>query len=730
MLKAHPDMAKLNSFSMPFLVTITRHLVPRGGEGTSAVSTQLMTREQLLNWQGVKLLTDFGPGYYHFHVVDPGGQGEDEWKVKLGTEAAAQEGQMPGPFGSPVAMPAGPTAPLDSDVKQIMPGFWYNEALGLLHTRWGTTVPWKQGEPWPSAPLSTSASTTATAPGATWAYPGWNGGGPSTPWMPGWGNFPAADDSKLEAMKLQLAEQERRLETEQRRRDEDKREREAADARAETRRLIEENQKQMMALVERLTAKPDGPSARELALEREASEERRRREDLEREEKREERRREDMRIADERHREEMRVFREAAASKPDPMLNLLTQFMTTSQVTQGENVRMIRESSAQATAAAERGAGQVLELARTQRDGAIEAARTTVDMMKENMGVQKDFFTQMLEMKGTDSTPWWGSMIQEGLNRVGAVGEMLAQRQQQQAQQTQYVPPPQPQQQRPRAQTVPGIPVAPSMPAVGRPGFIDTGGRPAGAEHDVENDEWVLPGGHRVKNSVVQQRGWKFALEDLSRRISHAPPVIVPAPAAPTEDAPMNGASNGAGHAPPAATAAAPAPTATAPRGRRAAAKPRHRRAPRAQAPAMAPPADPKGYTGAEVAKASILDVFEATKVALDPEFFGEVWNYVQQLRTTPPEPEAAVGYILQARSYVRSMGKNPPAMELIDAGHFEVLVMRLFPGLPEDYQHAIVDGLRAQLSGEGGDAGGEGGGEGEGGDDEEGDDDGEEAQQ
>jgi hypothetical protein len=141
----------------------------------------------------------------------------------------------------------------------------------------------------------------------------------------------------------------------------------------------------------------------------------------------------------------------------------------------------------------------------------------------------------------------------------------------------------------------------------------------------------------------------------------------------------------------------------------------------------MAPPADPKGYTGAEVAAASIHDVFEATKVSPDPQFFGEVWNYVQQMRANPPTPEAAVSYIMQARSYVRSRGKNSPAMELLDAEHFEVLVMRLFPELPEDYQHAVVEGLRAQLSGGGGEeGGGEGGGEGEGEDD----DEGEEAQQ
>lgn len=710
MLKAHPDVAKLNSFSTPFMVTITRHLVPRGGEGMSVVPTQQMTREVLFNWQGVKLLTDFGPGYYHFHVVDPGGNGEDEWKVKLGTEAATQEGQMPGPFASPSPMGPPPGAPgLDPDVKQIMPGFFYNEALGLLSTPWRATVPWRPDQPLPIAPATTSAATPAAS---TWAYPGWNGGGGQGGfgWPPnstGWG-FPAADDSKIEALKAQMAEQARQLESERRQRDEDKREREAAEQRTEMRRMQEDTNKRFETLFEKLTAKPSGPSESELALRREIEETKRHAEAVEAET----RRREEMRLADDRHREEMRLMREEikanAANKPDPMLNLLTSFLTTSQVTQGENVRMIRESSAQATAAAERGATQVLELARSQRDGALEGAKLSMDMMKDNMSTQREFYGQMLEMKGSDNSPWWAGMAQEGLAKIGAVGQALAERaqQQQQTQQTQYIPPQRVPSAAPRQQTVPGVPMPTAIPSVSRPGFVDTGGRPAGTEWDQAGDsgngEWVLQGGYRVKNSTVQLHGWKKAIEDLGRRVQRATPTMpVAAPAQePVVDAGVNGAGNGV-HA---ATPEVPAPSVAAPaRGSKKRRGTKGRRGPQLVQPeaVAVPAATPPTYDTDGVAKHKPEDVFESLQPIDDPTLFGEIWSYVQQLRMAPPAPAQTVDYVLKARSYVRGLGKNPPAMELVDSEHYEVLVLRLFPQAPPDYRNAVVEGLRAALAGE-----------------------------
>lgn len=675
----------------------------------SVVPTQLMTRDQLYDWQGTKLLTTYGPGYYHFHVTDPGGNSEDEWKVKLGTEAAAQEGSMAGPYpspgGAPMMGPPTPGTPLDGEVKQIMPGFFHNEVLGLLTTPWRTTVQWRPGDPWPQPP-ATAANTTTPASTA-WSYPGWQGGGT------GWGAWPAVDtkSSELDAMKARLEAQERQIENDRRRADEEKRDRQAEELRGETRRMVEENNRRFETLIEKFTSKPTGPSESELRIERELAETRRRAE----EDKKEAQRREEQRLADDRHREEMRLVREeikaSTANKPDPMLALFGQILNQQTTSATETARMIRETSAAATAASERSTSQILEIARTQNTGVAEASRMGMESMKDLVGTQREVFGQLMELRGGDSDPPWVRVVGSVMDRIGPIGEALAarnaQQQQQQQPAPQYIPPAA--QRAPQAQTVPGIPVPPAIPSVGRPGFVDTGGRPAGAEFDGENDEWVLQGGYRVKGATVQLVGWKKALEDLGRSVRMAAPTM---PGQPTSDAGLNGAGAPVAHE-------APPPVQAAPAARRGKQK---RGGKRRQAPAPTPPADPKGYSIAEMREHSAEDVFEATKGVADPAFFGDIWDYVQRMRATPPAPTATVNYILQGRGFLRTNGKNPPAMELLDAEHYDVLVLRMFPQAAVEYRTAVVEGLGAALAGEGGEGG-------EGGEDDEGDDDGEEAQ-
>ena len=254
---------------------------------------------------------------------------------------------MPGPTMYPSVPPAPtPNAPLDGDVKQIMPGWFFNEALGLLSTPWRETIPWRQGEALPKPP--TGASHLAAVP--TTATPwGWQ-----QPMPGGWGGYPiSGGSSEIDALKAELAEANRRremdeLKADQRRRDDEaasrEKERIAEDRRREDQRLAREEQRreedrrrdekraqEMADLIARLTAKPAGPSEHEQRLEREMLEEKRRREDGEREAVR----REEDRRRDEQHRTELaamnerveRTLREANANRSDPMMTVFKEVL-------------------------------------------------------------------------------------------------------------------------------------------------------------------------------------------------------------------------------------------------------------------------------------------------------------------------------------------------------------------------------------------------------------------
>lgn len=712
LLKSAPDMAKLNSFS-GLTVTVTKHMAPRGTTGQMVVPTQAMSKEQLL-----ALLTSiplqYGPGFYRFEATDTGGQGEDKWMVKLGTEVMpTQEGL---PMGQPPYMqqPPVPGAPLDPEVKQIMPGYFFNEALGLLTTPWRETVQWRIGEALPRQPAS-AGHLSLVPPNATpWGWPGQQQPG-------GWGSYPATEtkSTELEAMKLQLAESERRREeTDRRREDREREDRREAEAKRD-REAAEARFEKMFAA---LTAKPSGPSESEQRFQREAEETRRRLEESERraaEDRKEAQRREEARIADERHREQINLVREemkavaaaATANKTDPMMTLFGTILQTQAAGATETARMIRETSQAAQAASERSTTQVLDLARSQRETASESSKTVLEGMKGLMEMQTGVYNQLLEVAGNSGgQPWYAGVLQEGVGKIGLLGQALMERNQQPAQ-PQYVGPQRIVQARPgqpMARPMPGRPAAPQVAAAPEvPG--NTGTRPPEAEYDPVTEEFVFPDGWRVKQAVVQQTGWATVLK---RRSFMGTPVAVAAPA------PTNGTTAPPVTGLPPAVAAPVAPDVVlppAPAAKKKAAKNKKKGRAAAPAPepdddddvplAVPPPANSVGYTQEELRAMEPDQMSEIIKPLADEQLFGAMLQYVIDLRRRVASnlPVAkATEFILGTRAYANSFGgAPPPAFELLASGHLEVLVDRLLPDAPEEYQDAVINLMEQTLEAE-----------------------------
>jgi hypothetical protein len=686
-------MAKLNAFS-DLTVTVTKHMAPTGTTGQMITPTQRMSKEQLL-----ALLThlplQYGPGFYRFEAVDTGGQGEDKWMVKLGAEVAPTTEGLPMGPQPPYMPPPAPGMPLDADVKQIMPRFFFNEALGLLTTPWGETVQWRMGDPWPRPP--TSAGHLSLVPQNATPYNWQQQPG-------GWGSWPATETKspELEAMKLQIAEDRRRVEETERRREEREREDRRAEEAKRDREASEARFEKMFAL---MTAKPAGPTETEQRLLRETEETRRRLEESERratETQKEAQRQADQRAADERHREEMRLVREeikaATANKTDPMMTLFGTILQTQSTSATETARMIRETSQAAQVASERNTTQILELARAQRESASESGKTVLEGMKGLMDTSTTFYQQMLEVAGQGSQPWYAGVLQEGVGKIGLLGQAIMEKNQQQAVQPQYMPPQRIVQGRPGQPMQPGMRPMPQQPVAQVAPVANT--RPHDAEYDQATEEFVFPDGWRVKQSVVQQNGWAAVLK---RR----PPAPVAAPPAPT-----NGTTAAPVSAPPPVVVApAPAPPAhiaTAPTKRKPNKKKRGRAAPEPtpESPAAPPPpANGVGYSTEEIRAMDADQIGEIVDALDDAVLFGGMMTYVNDLRARAAKglpPAKAAEFILGTRTYIHSFGASPPpAFELLAADQLEVLTERLLPDAPEEYQDAVIDIMEKQLAAE-----------------------------
>jgi hypothetical protein len=482
-------------------------------------------------------------------------------------------------------------------------------------------------------------------------------------------------------------------------------------------------------MIEKLTARPSGPSDSELRLQAELAETRRRQEESDRrmeEQRREELRRQELRDMEVKFQATIRELREMNVNKQDPMLPMLMTLITQQQASAMEAVKAIQAATANGTAAAERSQQQMMaqlqssimspiqlmQLLQSAKGDAAEGSKAIIESAKEAMALQKDVFTQLLEVSGQGGQPWYASAIQGALDRAAQITAALAERSQAQAQQTQQIqqqqmqqPQPQPQPRRQQVAARQQNPIQPQMasmqgvPAAVQPAVSDA--RPEGARYDKATDEIVLLDGRRFPQAYVQREGWRHALtmptalveqEIMELKAAGGVPSVgglngvptgaaVPSPAAPTVPSPA------------APTVPSPAaPTGKKPRGK----KPRSGEQTPEQIAEMITKmtdADPKA-------------VFDVLSTVEDKELFGSLlFPYVENLRTTLPQPADVAKYVLQARGQVQGFGGTVPiAIALLDAGQIQVLVERLVPDAPPTYQDACVaaigDALEAEDAG------------------------------
>jgi len=438
--KSQPDISKLNTFT-GYVVTVTKHLGPRNTVGTGIISSKTMSKEALLALpEQLPSLPGAGPGYYSFSVADAGGTGDDMWLVKLGPDLPQQqESYMAGP-GSNGTTPSNgfagaPNVPMDgAAVTQILPGWYYNSALGLLYTPWRETVSWSQGEPLPKAPAHAqqSHSQLPTPSASPW--------GP----QPGqWGGYPVNDDnSKTKQLEAQIAEM--------------RREREMTDMRAEQRRVQDETTKRieqqstmfaqmfdkLASAISEIGKTPKGPSeelraiqAQNEALQRQMEQDRR---DAQAREQASQTREEMRRMKEDTD----RMIASITANKSDPMLTMMMQMMSQSNQSAMEAVKAIQASTSTANTSAERQVAslveqmrgtiisplQMMEMMRSSRGDGAEMSKMVLETTKEMNALQRNVFEQLLDASSSGGQPPWLQAVQAAMDKIGPIGAAIAER--------------------------------------------------------------------------------------------------------------------------------------------------------------------------------------------------------------------------------------------------------------------------------------------------------------
>ncbi len=668
LLPSQPDVTALNAFT-GCTVTVTKHPQPRNSPGEMVVTTQQMSKQQILDLQ-MSLPLLHGPGYYKFSVDDTGGSGSVKWMMKAGADLPEV------PYMSTVpTQSAGSAPPTGDDVTNLGQGYFYNSTLQTLTTPWRQIYNWTPGQPFPTPPNPANATQAATmlpAASTPWTPPGM----PYLP-PPGYGYQQPADDNRVREVEARLAASERQRESEQRAR-------EAAEQREELRRIREESDrradeanKRIEALIAKMSEKPSGPDPAVAQLQAELAETRRRQEERERTDQI----RAEMRTMQE---NTDRVLRELAGNKQDPMMQMLTQIMTTSQSASAQSVEAIRESVALSTASSERQTQSLLQqiaqqiattsmspaalitLLQSAKGEGAEFSRTMIQSMKELMGTQKEVFGQLLDVASQSGQPAWVGLAQQAMEKIGTIGAAVAESRAQQASQpvpVQRVAQPQQQMrapaQQPRVAAVPAAPVGPESPEQTRARLA------AGVQH------------------------------------------LQPGPQTSMHATPLNGAAGSSTAAAPLVEVVDPAvipPGNRAPRSARTASPRRRRKVNAGDAP----------LTGEQLRDMDSVQLAESLGTRSDEWLFTTLIVAVKQLRDNIKvlQPDQMAAYVLQGRDEVARTNQLaidagntpdpiPPALELLFAEQYAVLVDRLLPDAAPDYRAAVVEQLGTLIAAE-----------------------------
>jgi hypothetical protein len=460
----------------------------------------------------------------------------------------------------------------------------------------------------------------------------------------GWGQMPTGGDGGGESIRLKALEEQLRAERETRR--EEQRQREAAETRAAFERSVAETNKRFEQIVEKMSAKPTGPSPTEEALKREL--------DLVKQQsmatdatRREEALRNEMR---EQSRRTEELVREATTKKEDPMIPLLGSIITTQQQTAAQMVQAVRDTATTGAQASERGtnlvaerlAGSVLtpermmDMLRIAKDQTpmTEMNKGVMDMYKNLFGMSQDVLKMQAEMYQQGSGPAWAPIAQQAVDQIGRVAGMYAQ-------------------QKARAD------------AEGAAARQAEGQRRAAIEER--------------RRTEARQRQPRQQQQQLAAQVAQQPqtPEQIRAEAA-GKVWPHIAKPNGA----PAQQPQPGVDPAVRRRGR-----------PRKQA------------TGeGNLAEVPTPEVKVLTDQIPDEEFFGAFHSQVLTLRQEVAKgmpPEQAANAVLMSRQYFAAYGELPPAIEVLEAGKIEILIERLLPEAKADYRVRVADIIRVQLRSE-----------------------------
>lgn len=599
-----------------------------------------------------------GAGTYYFEVYDEGGTDRDAWTVRLGGGDTPDLGASMSGFPSN----GGNGAHVDGS-RDIGHGYRYDAELGLLTTPQKQIFSWRQGDPLPG--------TLGGAPALQWPQSGQQQPGG----FPGMGNIPVVDDPRVRLLEDQIRA--------------DKHNREIAEMKSSFERLIEQNSQRFEAIVAKLNDNSHkGPSDTEQRLERELAETRRRLED----QTREDRLRAEIKAGQDRMDQ---ILREMAGNKgPDPMIMMLTEVMRSSATASSETVKAMQASTAAQAQSSERAAGivaerlgssimtplQIVEMIRTAKDTSANDKINTsmVEMFQNLFSMAKGLVKDQAEMFSQGSAPAWLPVAQEGVQALGRVAQMYAatkaresaarfpqaQQQRPQQQMPQQIP------QRPVQQQVQPVPQAPQAPQA-----------PSVSARDAAAAQVF------TRPSASSSERDAAAAAVFGRAPAMPTPAAVPAaaPAAP---------------ATPAAPVAAPVP------------EPRRRKAKAAAPPAAPAPVAvvpdaviPRAVHGRpmpivqELIPASQIptaDVRAVVEQISDTDFFGPALDEVGKLRANLENlsPDDVAGFVIAAQTQLISFGVLPPCIELLQNGHYDILIERLLPDADEESHDAIVEAL------------------------------------
>jgi hypothetical protein len=645
-------------------------------------------------------LAGAGPGTYRFEVFDETGPDKDTWVAKLGPDIP--EVSMPA-FGSSSLPDLGAAAGVGAPgaARPVGGGYFYDDSLGLLITPQKQAIPWRPGEPFPGQLPQ------AAAQASPWGAPPWGGGAANStlpPWMNpwgslGWGQMPVGEDKndrELRELKAKLEARDRD--------DVHKKEIDALKA------AIDAQNGRFEKLIEKLSEKPQGPSPEVTALNAQLEE--LRRQNAEQRASAEAARREDTLRAEIKATNDRfeTILREVKDSKPDPMVPLLTQIVSSQQAaTQATVGAMQKASEAQAEAAkenarafAERLSGSMLTPERTlemlklakDRTPESEVNKGLIDMFRTTFGMAQEVVKMQADAMNAQNGPAWVPFAQQALDGVGQVARAYvatkaaetARAEREDAHTARAQAGARAAREGGRASAQPGVNGAGAGAGAGAPASAAAPRRRAPQpppEREMSPEE--------IRNQAAER---VFGKQSADQRAAQARANGAGAPVAATPPPPV---------APTAAAAPAPAAggaTVTPIRRRRASAP--------ASAPAPAPAPTPPAPTPVETQAAAQIDLRKLTPEQLRPvveqywpddeSFFGPALSQIERLRAANLPPDEAANAVLMSRQYFAAYGELPPAVELLNAGHVELLCERIFPEAAPDYRAAVGDALRVGL--------------------------------